>query len=154
MNQTEIAEAVKLIAELDGKRTQGEWLHVTPAASNGWSTVRLPSGYSVDEICTAFAPSRAKQDCAFIAAAPLMARTVAAQAEKIKQLEGAKQWQPIETAPKDGTEILCWVLGCDEHQVLWWSEHDCWKRWGDTYEHYSPTHWMPLPMQPNAAMKE
>lgn len=66
-----------------------------------------------------------------------------------------QQWQPIETAPKDGTEILargehlsvsvvryeehhsCWAytMGCgsDDHAVFY------------AFMRVTPTHWMPLP---------
>lgn len=71
-------------------------------------------------------------------------------------------WQPIETAPKDGTEILTCITGyapCisswqthkgksrfgsdpekfadQEHFIQYWDECD-----------YRPTHWMPLPDPP------
>ncbi len=65
-----------------------------------------------------------------------------------KALRGANQWRDIETAPRDGSEILCWVRDCEEHQVLWWCDAGHWRRWGDTYENYAPTHWMPLPTAP------
>jgi hypothetical protein len=58
-------------------------------------------------------------------------------------------WQPIETAPKDGTHILFW--DGDGMSVCYWvgrrwdlvqtgayaEDADCW-----------PTHWMPLPEPP------
>jgi UDP-N-acetylglucosamine enolpyruvyl transferase len=75
MNQTEIDEAVKLIAELDGKRTQGDWQKLAEWAVEG----------KIRTICDRV------NDSAYIAAAPLMARTVAAQAEKIKRLEAANE---------------------------------------------------------------
>jgi hypothetical protein len=70
----------------------------------------------------------------------------------------AGQWRPIETAPKDGTEILLahatwvdtgyWAVningdGCDGWTCEWVAS------WG--YEEYalvSPSHWMPLPEPP------
>ena len=80
-------------------------------------------------------------------------------------------WQPIETAPKDGTT----VLGYNEqgHEIMEWVEAatDCpdqpgndegwlgiyaWpgRSWGsDKFTHEGqgqPTHWMPLPAAPEA----
>lgn len=58
------------------------------------------------------------------------------------------KWQPIETAPKDGT----WVLvrsGVKRTVIAKWS-----KDWGGWIVQYSAmgisraTHWMPLPPQP------
>lgn len=66
-------------------------------------------------------------------------------------------WQPIETAPKDGPGILAYIPSapwhdephiCEAFWSLWregggWriSDHDngCW---------VEPTHWMPLPTPP------
>lgn len=65
------------------------------------------------------------------------------------------EWQPIETAPKDGT----WVLGFKERKYVqdqietWhWVEAEDFVGWehaaeaNDFYE--QPTHWMPLPAPP------
>jgi hypothetical protein len=61
-------------------------------------------------------------------------------------------WQPIETAPKDGRDVLIGgdysylngVLmaswGTGSGQIPGWTDME-----GDTY---SPTHWMPLPLPP------
>jgi hypothetical protein len=78
------------------------------------------------------------------------------------------KWQPIETAPKDGTEILLypqyvigwWEFGDNEWMVMaiplkedGTIEHD-WKefrRWYCVYAYRGggqPTHWMPLPEPP------
>lgn len=79
------------------------------------------------------------------------------------------EWQPIETAPKDGTMFLCWVSaerwsGVDGNSSSY--AHDtsqidfCWWRDGvDGNGYFDPacgqigdsqdvTHWMPLPAPP------
>lgn len=56
-------------------------------------------------------------------------------------------WPPIETAPKDGTEILIWVERPHRYRAAWWDE-----RYGayvDTWMCYEDaTHWQPLPDPP------
>lgn len=66
-------------------------------------------------------------------------------------------WQPIETAPKDGTSILLYVDGCviegnyrgSEDYKYWGyvslNSHGCGCCGEDDPE---PTHWMPLPEAP------
>ena len=55
-------------------------------------------------------------------------------------------WMPIETAPKDDTEILVLckdggiVIGCFAGD-MWWIEQT-------RYEERKPTHWMLLPKPP------
>lgn len=62
-------------------------------------------------------------------------------------------WQPIETAPKDGTEVLGVVagsLGTASVTCMVEGEWQCSDF--DEYEYVSctwePTHWMPLPPPP------
>ena len=76
-------------------------------------------------------------------------------------------WQPIETAPKDGTFIITVVDTCQDCRpaiMAWQCHHDkC--RFGPDPEDfmeeshfdeywrgcdYQPTHWMPLPKQPSS----
>ena len=66
-------------------------------------------------------------------------------------------WQPIETAPKDGTPILGWAPDSElanpvHYAVIWWfqwTELGGWVREGDEYDIAAdPTHWMPLPDAP------
>lgn len=78
-------------------------------------------------------------------------------------------WQPIETAPKDGTGILlCRALSADKEPIrgaswgifvqvaAWWSEsdggHGEWIVYCSMIQeprlHFEPSHWMPLPNNP------
>ena len=68
-------------------------------------------------------------------------------------------WQPIETAPKDGTNILAWPCSDgwgDEYfpYVVQWVDaneyHEgMWREAaGEKYDWFNPTHWMPLPEPP------
>lgn len=64
------------------------------------------------------------------------------------------EWQPIETAPKDGTDLLlAKIVGHIDHPTaLWWlfkgSWSLKWNKWWDGIEPCGlsgPTHWMPIP---------
>ena len=56
------------------------------------------------------------------------------------------EWQPIETAPKDGEEFMVWD-GARTTLAYWWSVGRCW--WArDFNEELKPTHWMPIPPPP------
>ena len=69
-------------------------------------------------------------------------------------------WRPIETAPKDGTEILLYcpewdtpylgAWGHAEDSILdgWMSPDVLPLKWTELVE--SPTHWMPLPAPPES----
>lgn len=51
-------------------------------------------------------------------------------------------WQPIDTAPKDGTEIIVGRSGCIDF-VRWLDEFGWCDRCSD--EFFMPTHWMRMP---------
>lgn len=58
------------------------------------------------------------------------------------------EWQPISTAPKDGTTIIIWDKdhGCMIVEWMygeWHCSHD-----GEDMYGPEPTHWMPLPAPP------
>ena len=62
------------------------------------------------------------------------------------------EWQPIETAPKDGSEILAFARGNrDFYGVAQWAEaqaaFNSVAGWFWTFA-IRPTHWMPLPEPP------
>jgi hypothetical protein len=57
-------------------------------------------------------------------------------------------WQPIETAPRDGTPVIgyWWHSDGGSFGVVVW-DGDNWRENSDTVD--APTHWMPLPQRPN-----
>ena len=84
---------------------------------------------------------------------------------KEKGLPDASPWQPIDTAPKDGSAILlCQALDVSGFPItghwfdvfvqvgMWW-EGDGWivycSQVHDPNVHFTPTHWMPRPDPPS-----
>ena len=75
-----------------------------------------------------------------------------AQNQLAKAEQRVAEWQPIETAPKDGVWILCKsfrrLTTEQSREISWngkcWATRDC-SRLSD------PTHWMPLPKAPTGA---
>lgn len=67
------------------------------------------------------------------------------------------QWQTMETAPKDGTQIDLWARGERLANARWNAKAKCWEwYWIDDFDGMGwvrvdipPTHWMPLPACPN-----
>ena len=60
------------------------------------------------------------------------------------------QWRPIETAPKDGTDIL--TIYRKQCSVRYWGEgEDGENAWQPRIRGVFPTHWMPLPAPPEQA---
>ena len=58
------------------------------------------------------------------------------------------EWQPIETAPKDGTPVLAWLVNPsgDEYITVIKANRSGGWDWRSIY--FEPTHWMPLPEPP------
>ena len=75
--------------------------------------------------------------------------------ERLKADAERIEWQPIETAPKNGTDILV-MTGETMHVVRWINIHGDFDYWAvDDNKHgpftlrgKAPTHWMPLPEPP------
>jgi hypothetical protein len=70
-------------------------------------------------------------------------------------------WQPIETAPRDGTRVLVWMPKAAEPFIASWDTQKYHKRpqpyWRSTMNlgvswdrMRQPTHWQPLPPPPDA----
>lgn len=60
-----------------------------------------------------------------------------------------QHWQPMETAPMDGTRLLMVNAAFGSVRVAWYDEpHESWSYSGV----YQPTHWMPLPESPTSPL--
>lgn len=93
--------------------------------------------------------------------------TMAWQKTIIKSAEAycEMQWQPIETAPKDGGSILVYcpnmrIYGKNGNVVItYWQRHAAHDPryaygWVGLYDDKNePTHWMPLPQPPKEIMR-
>lgn len=79
---------------------------------------------------------------------PDKGKLVAWLLEQLDELKKANEWQPIETAPKDGRFIQTWSKVDGWTSRVFWSSN----RGGCYCDHYMnivfPTHWKPLPKGP------
>jgi hypothetical protein len=65
-------------------------------------------------------------------------------------------WQPIETAPTDGTAVLCWPFNysslfegkAEPETVIGFFSGDDWWCESNVAKTFEPTHWRPLPSSP------
>jgi hypothetical protein len=65
----------------------------------------------------------------------------------------SQEWQPIQTAPKDGACVLLYDNTCEEPVVGFWHASGwlvAWdhSRYDTNFPGCDPTHWMPLPEPP------
>jgi hypothetical protein len=84
-------------------------------------------------------------------------RIEALEAENTR-LRAAMEWRPIETAPRDGTEVVgsaWWIMDDGAYRLGWMAEgYLCGDRWAfasfdlNEDEYSKPTHWKPLPAAP------
>lgn len=63
-------------------------------------------------------------------------------------------WQPIETAPKDGTHFYSYFQDVEEvvcpYDITYWGKLSYGNGWITMGGESFPSHWMPLPDAPNA----
>ena len=74
-----------------------------------------------------------------------------------KGSDEVSEWQPIETAPKDGRRIIAATPSYTEPLILYWMKNNglaAWWDW-DLDSYTDVTHWQPLPDPPvNTQSKE
>jgi len=67
---------------------------------------------------------------------------------RLRAAEARTAWQPIETAPRDGTLVLAWHPHWGGPDAVRCSSRGQWT--ADWLPTCAPTHWMPLPAAPEA----
>lgn len=185
MSDKTLDERCAEVYALDVKRTQGEWLMTGTFVQAQESFhckghLRNKAGYSnasySERICEIYGvvsspideldPTIPAENMRFIAAATKMPALIRDLQARVKELEKNLEWQPIETAPKDSTDVL--LFGKQFHNsglkkfIGHWAsdlsgeEQPPFEGWFYLISHgeYSscweaPTHWMPLPEPPH-----
>jgi len=66
-------------------------------------------------------------------------------------------WQPIDTAPKDGTLIIAWRDEWDGPISLMWqmdyrAGREMWCFGGYSFDDDQPTYWIPIPTYPQSGV--
>ncbi len=71
--------------------------------------------------------------------------------ERAVHFTRAPQWQPIESAPKDGTWVLIWEEWNPERKHRNWTISRFIRgKWSNSQAYQGPSHWMPMPAAPEA----
>ena len=91
------------------------------------------------------ATTRSIEDATFIAAAR---EALPALITRLRAAEARTAWQPIETAPRDGTLVLAWHPHWGGPDAVRCSSRGQWT--ADWLPTCAPTHWQPLPAAPEA----
>lgn len=75
--------------------------------------------------------------------------------ELIGRIKHIEQFQPIDSAPKDGTHFLGYREGEESYSEAWWRpDVQSFGGKGWRYpDNSGPTHWMPLPPKPTGGVK-
>ena len=121
---------VRLRDDGDEKFTDGQWKSLGAVAQ----MVERNGGTAFDSLKSA--------------ALHINALTPNAELAQAAQAEG---WRPIETAPRDGTEVLANTSGLGRVVVYWDDEESQWGTGLGYLDRGAPTHWMPLPPPPTSA---
>ena len=81
-----------------------------------------------------------------------LAADLAERDAEIAALRAAREWRPIESAPRDGTRVLLWIAVSGTAPWAETAEFDgdeWWRNDGDEIcGENSPTHWQPVPPAP------
>ncbi len=63
----------------------------------------------------------------------------------IAEVERLTAWRPMESAPKDGTDVLCLCEGIGVRVLYWHTHFEGWTLAGSDANDYEPIGWLPTP---------
>ena len=92
----------------DAKHTPGPWEVVPSIPEEGYNCFWLkgPNGENLADISGYQSDQTKQANAQLIARAPDLLAENETLKKRISELEAAQKWQPIDTAPRDGTPIL------------------------------------------------
>lgn len=142
-----IAQIAVMLAVFE---VEGEWDDNEPSCMKCGDMMDLNDGceWSEDKrlnICNECAQEQAQKLLLLLTNSPQAANDLLERMEKMRV--ALDKWQPIETAPKDGSLIMLSVPKNQYHGMGWFEFTN--GKWciGEGFE-CSPTHWMPIPPHP------
>lgn len=167
MTDKELIERAEALFKLDAKRTQGDW-RATECMDVWVQAGEIGVAQTGDirwegQSSVVNTEEQMKDNGRFIAAAPEMMSLIRDLLTAYKALREASQWRDIESAPKDGSEVIVYRplasnSGDKEIAIKRTVSYNnsCWQSTvpeGREAVNYTdgacyPTHWMPLPAAP------
>lgn len=86
----------------------------------------------------------------------LKVQSLQAEIERLQTMLAEREWRPIATAPKDDSRILVWIPDENDGHHFAHAGVDYWRleSWYLSRPGRSPTHWIPLPAPPCAALAD
>lgn len=110
-------------------------LYAAPSAPDGWQPDASQQWF-LDRIGEEITAGRKQNALTYLSCA-------------FAEITRRQDWQPIETAPRDGTKILAWSGFWDKHHLVRWNQgENAWCEGSWCFGSVPDMVWMPLPAPP------
>jgi hypothetical protein len=142
--QSEVAAANQRADEAEGERDKAKEALRNYLASTAITTVKNKGRCAVTGNDCGTDTWQVGYSCQCSNCQIYVAQTEGRQAKE----QATDRWLPIDSAPKDGSEVLIYSMG--DMGICYWRDDDTmigWT-WGMGMRFWNPTHWQPLPARP------